>query len=635
MGFASVWLIASTVSVSAIAGDFFFANNADATHFRRRVRACQFLTHATFGPTVDQVDALADRMRQIGVRDAINEWIDDQWSQPATFHAPIAVAMTEEDQIYTRYERNTAGTRYGEYPWWHVAIAGEDQLRQRTAWALGQILVLNRDEFRNVREGNITGHPTWIGPVVFYDLLIQHAGGNYRDLLQDVTYNPAMGRFLTYLRNRRGGPNHFPDENYARELMQLFTIGVHQLDRTGRRVIDAAGQPIETYDNRTITELARVMTGLTFQPVEGGNPWISGRDYAVPMVMHQPRHDDGIKQPFEDLTLTSGDGEQDIREVLDYLFEHDNIAPFICYRLIQRLVRANPSRGYIRRVVAKFEDNGRGVRGDLAEVVRAILTDSEAFRGLSITYHREPLRIRVAHRHARYGRLREPIVRYLGLLRSMRPTSHYPSGRYMIPSTMANFLGQGPHRAPSVFGFFDYDHRPGGFDDFDNTRGVLATSYMAGPEFKIHSPGLVARWFNDVMRMIEEGQNLVVQNPVPVNGEWGFEYVMSFDWTRERGILAGEGGLEALIDELDLLHCRGVTPTAVKQRYVREIQTAFPEPSSSRDERPDGDGSSSLNASGDGSAGDDPLTDGSDWMESQLKAAYIAILTSPYCATEF
>jgi uncharacterized protein (DUF1800 family) len=296
----------------------------------------------------------------------------------------------------------------------------------------------------------------------YYDMLARHAFGNFRDLLEEVTLHPAMGVYLSMRGNRRPDPerNIRPDENYARELMQLFSIGLVELEPDGQVRTDSAGQPIPTYDQAVVEGFAHVFTGWNF----AGGPTF---ELARPTIANQTRrmqlypafHDTGPKRLLNDVVLPAGQsGEQDLAAALDNIFMHPNVGPFIGRQLIQRLVTSNPSPAYVRRVAETFNDNGAGVRGDLGAVVRAILLDPEARSGTP---------------DDTAGKLKEPLLRVTQLWRAYDGRS--ASGRFPMEFSFILF-GQGPLQAPSVFNFFSPDYAP---------PGEIATRGLRAPEMQI------------------------------------------------------------------------------------------------------------------------------------------------------
>ena len=261
----------------ARAGDFAASSSREVREIRDRVRAAQFLSKATFGPTKPMIDSLAERIGQVGYRGACEEWIDDQFALPATSHEETAYEIVRNEG-YDPEEPLNYMTEIGIYrtqAWWHIALTAEDQLRQRVAWALSQIfpvgdsgLQFNFPARYNI--GNFGGKaiPLWAGLSNYYDKFVNQADGNYRELLEDVARHGIMGVWLSSIGNRKAvkvGDEivQFPDENFAREIMQLFSVGLYELLPDGRYKLDTSGQLIPTYDNDDITEMARIFTGFS------------------------------------------------------------------------------------------------------------------------------------------------------------------------------------------------------------------------------------------------------------------------------------------------------------------------------------------------------------------------------------
>ena len=415
------------------------------------VAAARFLTQATFGPTRPDMD----RLKEIG----IDAWITEQMAKPISYLSADTVAEWEAVPQSGRGMNNARpGFHHRNSAWFKDVINGEDQLRQRVAFALSEIFVIS---IENAQIGNWEN-----GVTAFYDVLMGEAFGDFRSLLERVTLQPSMGIYLSHLRSAKADPETGarPDENYAREVMQLFTIGLNELQPDGTLKLDDRGLPIATYNNGTIEEMAKVFTGWTFA---SANPNFdnqfrrSQRDDVSPMILFPQFHDDTEKTIVTGRILPAGQGGvADLRDTLDTLFEHPNTGPFISRRLIQRLVTSNPSPAYVYRVAQTFADNGQGGRGDMAAVVRAILTDYEA---------RAP---EIAATGS-YGKLKEPILRFTGLIRLLPIAA--ADGRLDVQG-MEALLGQEPMRAPSVFNFFEPDFtRP----------GPLAASGLYAPEFQI------------------------------------------------------------------------------------------------------------------------------------------------------
>ena len=403
-----------------------------------KAEAYQFLNQATFGATEGEAQRLIDMRYEA--------WIDDQLQQPASLQLPFLQALPPP-QFMGQLQADRVDI------WFRNVLHGEDQLRQRVAFALSEIMVVSQ-------LGVLGNQPYALAS--YYDMLAEHAFGNYRDLIEDVTLHPAMGVYLSMLGNEKPDParNIRPDENYARELMQLFSIGLVELNLDGSVRLDNLGEPIPTYDQAIIEGFAHVFTGWTYsgtQVFQGAFP--TELRQITPMELWPQFHDTGSKLLLGGVTLPAGQtGEQDLAAALDNVFNHPNVGPFIAIRLIQRLVTSNPSPAYVARVASVFNDNGAGVRGDLRAVVRAILLDPEAHP---------------AQRLASDGKLKEPLLRITQLWKTYGAASE--SGRY--PYDFAYIiLGQGPLQSPSVFNFFSPFYAP---------PGEIRDAGLVAPELEI------------------------------------------------------------------------------------------------------------------------------------------------------
>ena len=305
----------------------------------------------------------------------------------------------------------------------------------------------------------------------YYDMLLTNAFGNFRNLLRDVALHPCMGIYLSHVGNRKADPanNVFPDENFAREIMQLFSIGLWELNQDGTRRLDAQGQPIPTYNNTNITEFARVFTGFTYGGPGNNNFSLYPRDFTNSMKCWDAHHDlapkfllNGVVTPARVAGPTNSGpaGLADVNAAIDNLFNHTNVAPFIGRHLIQRFVTSNPSTGYVARVSAAFNNNGSGVRGDMKAVIKAVLLDVEA---------RDPQMMS----NPTFGKLREPLLRCVNFARAFNATS--PSGIYVLDAFALDH-GMEEFNAPSVFNFFLPAHSP---------PGALTQAGLVAPEFQI------------------------------------------------------------------------------------------------------------------------------------------------------
>lgn len=416
-----------------------------------KAEAFQFLNQATFGATETEAQ------RVIGL--GFEAWIDEQMRQPVSLQLPHLRSLPRP-QLLLELQPDRLDI------WFRNAINGDDQLRQRVAFALSEILVVSQLS----ELGNLT-----YSLADYYDVLARSAFGNYRDLLEEVTLHPAMGVYLSVLGNERPDEqlNIRPDENYAREVMQLFSVGLVQLNQDGSIESDNRGIPIPTYDQSVIEGFAHVFTGWNFA---GAPAWElafpNDFNQAAPMQLYPALHDTGEKRLLNGEVISAGQtGAADLTAALDNIFNHPNVGPFMAIRLIQRLVTSNPSSAYIGRVAAVFNDNGDGVRGDLGATVRAILLDPEARPDL-------PMEID--------GKLKEPLLRLTQLWRAYNATS--ASGRYSFEA-VNYFFGQGPLQSPSVFNFFSPFYAP---------PGEIRDSGLLAPELGIASEfqnALVTNYF--------------------------------------------------------------------------------------------------------------------------------------------
>ena len=315
----------------------------------------------------------------------------------------------------------------------------------------------------------------------YVDILMDNAFGNYRDILEKITLSPAMGYWLTYIGNRRANTTTGaqPDENYARELMQLFTIGLFRLDPDGTRQT-SGGVPIDSYTQDDVSQLARVFTGFTLDSSDSTTPDRLRR----PLINVAANYESGAKT-FLGTTIPAGtEAFASLRVALDALFAHPNVPPFVSHQLIQRLVTSNPTPAYVGRVSAVFANNGSGVRGDMKAVIRAILIDSEARSDTNLT-------------NASFGKLREPVLRLTGWARAFGVNS--PSDAWAIGNTSSglNRLGQSIGHAPSVFNFF----RPG----YTPPSTPISAAGLVAPEFQITNEPSVIAYVNYMQSLIQAG----------------------------------------------------------------------------------------------------------------------------------
>jgi uncharacterized protein (DUF1800 family) len=524
----------------ASAGDHLFDSgfNEMPEGPRSDAEAARFLTQATFGPTRAEIR----RLRTIGY----NAWLDQQFALPATLHKPYLDAQAAQGINVYQNARQEA--------WWDRAVRAPDQLRQRVAFALSEILVVSD------RSGAIEGQP--FGMAHYYDVLLQRSFGNYRELLEDVTLHPVMGHYLSMFKNRKPDPanNIRPDENYAREIMQLFSIGLVRLNADGTPFLQG-GVQIPTYDQQTIRGFAHVFTGWNWAncPRTGGGQWWEwewcpsgpegnpGAGWLLSMQEWEQYHaseDSKILLDYSGVALpggvlpAGGNARPNLELALDNVFRHPNVGPFIARRLIQRLVSSNPSPAYVGRVAALFDNNGQGVRGDLRALVRGILMDSEARTLPTLSSNK--------------GKLREPLLRQTQLWRVL--DARADNNRYQEWNAEFN-LGQAALRAPTVFNFFLPDFRP---------AGELSTLGLDAPEFQIATDPLIASTLNHLGARVY----------------WNWR---GNDWQGPEDVVVDLAPLEALanhpaalVDHFDLLLMNRTMSASMYALLVTHIATLDP-----------------------------------------------------------
>jgi uncharacterized protein (DUF1800 family) len=424
---------------------------------------------------------------------------------------------------------------------WKQIFTSQDSMRKRAALALSEFFVVSLAlaEF------------TWRSHAFasWWDMLVKNAFGNFRQLLEDVTLHPAMGEFLNTRGNQKENANgRVPDENYAREVMQLFTIGLFQLNPDGTEKTGANGKKLESYTQDDVTNLARVFTGYDFdvRPSEEGvisvindnggveDYKLDTRDFAArPMSFDAKKHST-LAATFLGTTVAAGAaGPAALTTALDTLFNHPNVGAFFGKQMIQRLVTSNPSPAYVARVAATFNNNGAGVRGDLKAVWTAILLDDEARSPATLT-------------DASFGKLREPMLRFIQWGRSFGLNSKENSWKMFETSDAAEQLGQSPLRAPSVFNFF----RPG----FVPPNTALAAKQSPAPEFQLVNESTVGGYLNYMQEKIRYG--IYTGDPkVPfIAGNQTYVPDVTASYTKELGLVTDA---TALVRRLNLILCAG------------------------------------------------------------------------------
>jgi uncharacterized protein (DUF1800 family) len=404
--------------------------------------AARFLDQATWGPTPSSITQLEGT--------TIADWLNAQFA--------LNTSDLPDQPILNSDGKSNDSLAPVKAAFFQNAVTGEDQLRQRVAFVLSQIWVVSQTS----GVSPAYAYPPW------WRIFRDNAFGNYRDVIKAVTLSPAMGRYLNMANNNKANPSKdtAANENYARELMQLFTLGLTQLNADGSPVLDKNKNPVPTYDQTVVTNLAKVLTGWTYPTAPGATaktnnpPYYTGQMFAV-----DAEHDKTAKTIFANITIPAGQtAEQDLDALLDALMSQPTMAPFVGRQLIQHLVTSNPSPAYIERVAKVFENNGSGVAGDLKTVVKAILTDPEA-RAADVAS---------APVNPSFGHLREPILFLANILRGLNATLTATS----TVQNLAAEMGENLFAAPSVFSWFSPQYR--------TEKGLF------GPEFQIYSTQTVA-----------------------------------------------------------------------------------------------------------------------------------------------
>jgi len=381
--------------------------------------AARLLDQATFGPSL----ATIRQVQSTGV----DAWITQQFNTPDT---PLANIPTPLPAVCLA--ANTP-TNCEESEWWQTVLTGPDQLRQRVAFALSEIFVISSN----------SDNATTI--TYYHNTLAQDAFTNFSTIMHDVSVSPGMGAYLNMLNSAKAPTGQIANENYARELMQLFTIGLNVLNDDGTLQLDTHGNPIPAYTQDQVQAFAKAYTGWTYATASGGVPSKfpnTTANYLAPMVAVESAHDTSSKTLLNGTVLASGQtAEEDLQGALTNIFNHPNVGPFVCKQLIQHLVTSTPSPAYVARIAGVFANNGNGVRGDMQAVIRAILEDQEARAGdTDPTYEG--------------GHLREPMLWMTNFLRAVGFTNTDANSSYFSLSNYSNNLNQRPYRSGSVFNFF-------------------------------------------------------------------------------------------------------------------------------------------------------------------------------------
>jgi len=502
-------------------------------------QSSRFLMQSTLGFTRHELENVNST--------GIESWISDQLGTASTKlepHIEFLSSFGEKDLNTPSYDLayhkvkstgNTVGYLNFSTSWLRAVLSGNDLLRQRVAWALSQILVVsNRTNLLTEASAN------------YYDMLLDGAFGQYEDLLLNVTYHPVMGRYLTYMGNTKANEakNLVPDENYARELMQLFTIGLWQLDDNGNQVLGSDGEPIATYTNEDIRTIASMLTGFWLDKTRFGK--IDWNRFDEPMVIHRRHHDRRKKTALNGYIAVAAGTEPDaeISYLVKSLANHPNTAPFISRKLIQHLVTSNPSPEYIKRVVTVWRESS----GNLGKVITAILLDAEA-------------RNQSGHVSTVPSKLKEPIVRVVSLIKLLncgntlgKQATDFPGLQWWHPY-LDEELNQEPLGAKSVFNFFNSNYA---------NPGAIAKKNLVSPEFDLMDAVSSARFTNYVWQGLNDGFHRHPQNPK-------FE-ALTCELNWEQTLLNQDSN--AFLNYLDLMLTAGTMTESTRQVIQAQIDQA-------------------------------------------------------------
>ncbi len=469
--------------------------------------AARLLDQATFGPTLTDIGAV----QQLG----LSGYLQQQFSTPTTLLPNIPATLP------ALCSANNSPTPCEESEWWQTALTGPDQLRQRIAFALSELFVISSD---SVNASTIT---------YYHNMLAQDAFTNFATIMNDVSLSPGMGAYLNMLNSAKAPSGQIANENYPRELMQLFTIGLVMLNPDGTSQLDSNGNTIPTYTETQVQAFARAYTGWTYATSTGGSPTKypnNTANYFAPMAAVESEHDMTSKTLLNGTVLpASQSAEQDLSGALANIFAHANVGPFVCKQLIQHLVTSTPSPAYVARVAAVFANNGSGVRGDMQAVITAILMDQEARAGdTNPTFDG--------------GHLREPILWITDALRGLGFTNTDANGSYYALSNQSSNLGEQPYRSGSVFNFFPPSY-------------VIPQTTLNAPEFDLENTA------SAILR-------LTLANTIVFNKINGFNINLAA--TSTLGQLAASSPA-SLVDSLGVIFMHSQMPTQMRTQIINSI----------------------------------------------------------------
>ena len=472
-----------------------------------KAQAFRILEQATYGPTEDEMN----EVQFLG----LTQWIEKQLNSSSAYDSSTdshqshlqkykAIAKMSEPSTYesdSDFNNNFHGrtSDYQTAAWFENALHGKDQLRQRVALALSELMVISGSKQRTRFRGDSLAS--------YYDILAKYAFGNFRTLMGEVSRSPGMGIFLSHQGNKKfnSSSNTHPDENFARELMQLFSIGLWKMNQDGSMVKDSNGDPIASYTQNDVEELAKVMTGYDIKGNSkyGKTSRANGEEWSSPMEFNSTHHEYASKTFLGSTIGTEGSSNSepsDLDQALEIIFQHQNVGPHVGRHLITRLVTSNPSSAYISRVAGIFNNDGTGIRGNLKEVVKAVLLDGEA---RETEYSSD----------GNYGKPKEPLLALTQFLRAfdVKPLDGWKSrtnatmnGVYQF-FYLENIIGQSPLRSETVFNFFASDFVPADSHFISNS--------MVAPEFQIQSDTVLIKFHNLIRSSLNTNEkNAILEN---------------------------------------------------------------------------------------------------------------------------
>ena len=497
------------------------------------------MSQATLGANYALVTQVAEQGEAV--------WLDSQFEQPIGYLFPQIDYLLKKVGTFNNEEMEEiygSPLKFHMHAWWTQVMTSPDLVRQRVAMALSEIFVVSSNVEIIGESPYAISH--------YYDTILTHSLGNFRDLLRDISLNPAMAIYLSHMNNEKANPETgtFPDENYAREVMQLFSIGLFELNQDGTHKKDGNGQDIPTYGQGEIREFAKIFTGLSMENPEegfGAEPCCNDDFYShaaqlKPLAMYDAFHSTGEKRLLNGFVVPAGQtGMQDIEMAIDNLFNHPNVGPFIGKQLIQRLVTSNPSPAYISRVSAAFNGEQTGVRGDMKATIRAILLDPEA-------------RTAPQNNSTQFGKLREPFLRLVHLARTFdasTPDRNFAGNEYDVARQLKQYV----FNAPSVFNFFQPSYSP---------NGELKDAGLVAPEFQITNGVTIIEIKNLVDMWVDTGL---------VGERVGYLAPVTVSFERE---LALASDADALLQHLDVVMTYG-TLSANTRNAIKTVIENEPE----------------------------------------------------------